>query len=192
MNKQPELTEKTRRTIMESYWKLLMNKEKLSVISVSVAAGVNRSTFYQYFMDMEDLREQAEKQMLEDVKKKISQVFPGGFPMSLKEFAKRYAGILEDEGEKLFYIISTGLNSGFVDKLKDFYSPIFTKIFGLEPDTPNFDYALTFSVSAISGIISKWYQDGKKLSLEELLYNCYWLVSSGVFGFAQMKPFSEA
>ena len=62
----------------------------------------------------------------------------------------------------------------------------------LEADSPNFDYALTFSFSAIGGIISKWYQDGKKLSLEELLYNCYWLVSSGVFGFAQMKPFSEA
>ena len=114
------------------------------------------------------------------------------FVKTLLDFAKRYAGILEDEGEKLFFIISNGLNSGFVEKLKVFYAPIFTKIFGLEPDTPNFDYALTFSISAISGIISKWYQDGKKLSLEELLYNCYWLVSSGVFGFAQMKPFSEA
>lgn len=192
MNKQPELTEKTRRGIIDSYWKLLMNREKLSVISVSGAAGVNRSTFYQYFMDMEDLKDRAEMQMLEDVKKKISQVFPGGFPMSLKEFAKRYAGILEDEGEKLFFAVSNGPNSGFVEKLKDFYAPIFASIFGLEADSPNFDYALTFSFSAIGGIISKWYQDGKKLSLEELLYNCYWLVSSGVFGFAQMKPFSEA
>ena len=192
MNKQPELTDKTRRGIIDAFWKLLMNREKLSVISVSKTAGVNRSTFYQYFLDMEDLRDKAEKQMLEDVKKKISQVFPAGFPMSLKEFAKSYAGILEDEGEKLFYTISTDLNSGFVEKLKDFYAPIFTKLFGLEPDTPNFDYALTFSVSAISGIVSKWYQDGKNLSLEELMYNCYWLVSAGVFGFAQMKPFSEA
>lgn len=192
MNKQPELTDKTRRGIIDAYWKLLMDRKKLSVISVSGAAGVNRSTFYQYFMDIEDLKDKAEMQMLEDVKKKISQVFPGGFPMSLKEFAKRYAGILEDEGEKLFFAVSNGPNSGFVEKLKDFYAPIFASIFGLEADSPNFDYALTFSLSAIGGIISKWYQDGKKLSLEELLYNCYWLVSSGVFGFAQMKPFSEA
>ncbi len=192
MNKQPELTDKTRRGIIDAYWTLLMNREKLSVISVSKASGVNRSTFYQYFLDMEDLRDKAEMQILEDVKKKISQAFPEGFPIGLKEFAKIYAGILEDEGERLFFIISTGLNSSFVDKLKDFYAPIFAKLFGLEPDTPNFDYALTFSVSAISGIVSKWYQDGKKLSLEELLYNCYWLVSAGIFGFAQMKPYSEA
>ena len=98
-------------------------------------------------------------------------VFPKGFPVSLKAFAKTYAGIMEDEGERLFFIISTGLNSSFVEKLKDFYAPIFTKLFGLEPDTPNFDYALTFSVSAISGMVSKWYQDGKRLSLDELLYN---------------------
>lgn len=192
MNKQPELTDKTRRGIIDAYWTLLMNREKLSVISVSKASGVNRSTFYQYFLDMEDLRDKAEMQILEDVKKKISQAFPEGFPIGLKEFAKIYAGILEDEGERLFFIISTGLNSSFVDKLKDFYAPIFAKLFGLAPDTPNVDYALTFSVSAISGIVSKWYQDGKKLSLEELLYNCYWLVSAGIFGFAQMKPYSEA
>ena len=97
MNKQPELTERTRRCIIDAYWKLLMNKEKRSVISVSRAAAVNRSTFYQYFLDMDDLREQAETQMLEDVKEKISVVFPQGFPMSLKDFAIRYASILEDE-----------------------------------------------------------------------------------------------
>ena len=192
MNKQPELTERTRRCIIDAYWKLLIEKEKLSVISVSQAAAVNRSTFYQYFLDMDDLREQAETQMLEDVKEKISVVFPQGFPMSLKDFAIRYASILEDEGERLFYVISTGLNSGFVEKLTEYFSPIFCKLFGLSQDMPNYKCALVFTVSAISGLVSKWYKDGKPVSLDELLYNCYWLVSSGVFGFVQMKPYAEA
>ena len=192
MNKQPELTERTRRCIIDAYWKLLIEKEKLSVISVSRAAAVNRSTFYQYFLDMDDLREQAETQMLEDVKEKISVVFPQGFPMSLKDFAIRYASILEDEGERLFYVSSTGLNSGFVEKLTEYFSPIFCKLFGLSQDMPNYKCALVFTVSAISGLVSKWYKDGKPVSLDELLYNCYWLVSSGVFGFVQMKPYAEA
>ena len=192
MNKQPELTERTRRCIIDAYWKLLIEKEKLSVISVSRAAAVNRSTFYQYFLDMDDLREQAETQMLEDVKEKISVVFPQGFPMSQKDFAIRYASILEDEGERLFYVISTGLNSGFVEKLTEYFSPIFCKLFGLSQDMPNYKCALVFTVSAISGLVSKWYKDGKPVSLDELLYNCYWLVSSGVFGFVQMKPYAEA
>ena len=123
MNKQPELTERTRRCIIDAYWKLLMDKEKLSVISVSRAAAVNRSTVYQYFLDMDDLREQAETQMLEDVKNKISEVFPQGFPVSLKAFAIQYAAILEDEGEKLFFIISSGSNPGFVEKLTEFFRP---------------------------------------------------------------------
>ena len=84
MNKQPELTERTRRCIIDAYWKLLIEKEKLSVISVSRAAAVNRSTFYQYFLDMDDLREQAEIQLLEDVKKKISEVFPTALSSPLK------------------------------------------------------------------------------------------------------------
>lgn len=192
MNKQPELTELTRRRIIDAYWKLLMDKERLSVIRVSRAAAVNRSTFYQYFLDMDDLREQAETQMLEDVKNKITEVFPQGFPMSLKAFAVQYAGILEDVGERLFYVISTGLNSGFAEKLTEFFSPIFCKLFGLSPEAPNYRCALVFTVSAVSGLVSRWYKDGKPTSLDELLYSCYWLVSSGVLGFAQMKPYDEA
>lgn len=192
MNKQPELTERTRRCIIDAYWKLLMEKEKLSVISVSRAATVNRSTFYQYFLDMDDLREQAETQMLEDVKNKITEVFPQGFPVSLKAFAIQYAAILEDEGEKLFFIISSGSNPGFVEKLTEFFSPIFCRLFGLSPEMPGYEYTLAFGVSAISGILAKWYKEGKPVSLDELLYNCYWLVSSGVFGFVQMKPYDEA
>ena len=192
MNKQPELTERTRRCIIDAYWKLLIDKEKLSVISVSRAAAVNRSTFYQYFLDMDDLREQAETQMLEDVKEKISVVFPQGFPMSLKDFAIRYASILEDEGERLFYIISSGFNPSFVEKLTEFFSPIFCRLFGLNPEMDGYEYVLAFGVSAISAILAKWYKDGKPVSLDELLYNCYWLVSSGVFGFVQRKPYDEA
>lgn len=192
MKKQPEVTERTRRCIIDTYWKLLMDQQKLSVISVSAAAAVNRSTFYEYFLDMEDLREKAEIQLLEDVKKKISEVFPFGFPMSLKAFAVQYAEILEDEGEKLFYIISSGSSPGFMEKLTEFFSPIFCRLFGLEPELPGYEYALAFSVSAISGILAKWYKDGKPISLDELLYNCYWLVSSGVSGFVQMKPYDEA
>ncbi len=100
--------------------------------------------------------------------------------------------LTEDEGERLFYVISTGLNSGFVEKLTEYFSPIFCKLFGLSPDMPNYKCALVFTVSAISGLVSKWYKDGKPVSLDELLYNCYWLVSSGVFGFVQMKPYAEA
>ena len=165
MNKQPELTERTRRCIIDAYWKLLIEKEKLSVISVSRAAAVNRSTFYQYFLDMDDLREQAETQMLEDVKNKISEVFPQGFPVSLKAFAIQYAAILEDEGEKLFFIISSGSNPGFVEKLTESFSPIFCRLFGLSPEMPGYEYTLAFGVSAISGILAKWYKDGKPVSL---------------------------
>lgn len=192
MNKQPELTERTRRCIIDAYWKLRIEKEKLSVISVSRAAAVNRSTFYQYFLDMDDLREQAETQLLEDVKKKISEGFPQGFPMSLKDFAIQYAEILEDEGERLFYIISSGFNPSFVEKLTEFFSPIFCRLFGLNPEMAGYEYVLAFGVSAISAILAKWYKDGKPVSLDELLYNCYWLASSGVFGFVQMKPYAEA
>lgn len=192
MNKQPQVTERTRRCIIDTYWKLLMNKEKLSVISVSAAAAVNRSTFYEYFLDMDDLREKAEIQLLEDVKNKISEVFPLGFPMSLKTFAIQYAEILEDEGEKLFYIISSGSNPSFVEKLTEFFSPIFCRLFGLSPEMPGYEYTLAFGVSAISAILAKWYKEDKPVSLDELLYNCYWLVSSGVFGFVQRKPYDEA
>lgn len=53
MNKQPEITEQTRKNIVMAFCRLYEEKpiEKISVKDVIALAGYNRSTFYEYFTD---------------------------------------------------------------------------------------------------------------------------------------------
>jgi len=54
MNKQPEITEQTRKNIIMAFCKLYEEKpiEKISVKEIIALAGYNRSTFYEYFTDI--------------------------------------------------------------------------------------------------------------------------------------------
>ena len=49
MKKQPELTAQTKQTLINTYFSLRQNSEKLSVGAICERAGYNRCTFYRYF-----------------------------------------------------------------------------------------------------------------------------------------------
>jgi hypothetical protein len=66
MKKQPELTAQTKQNLMEAFWQLYCKEgiEKVSVKEITVIAGYNRSTFYEYFTDVYDVLEQIENSLL--------------------------------------------------------------------------------------------------------------------------------
>ena len=68
MRKQPERTERTRQALMDSFWELYRTRkiDKITVQAVTDGAGVYRSTFYEYFLDVYDVLETIERKLLED------------------------------------------------------------------------------------------------------------------------------
>lgn len=65
MNKQPQITDKTRQTFIDAFCLLYSQKplKKITVLEITRKAGYNRSTFYQYFLDINDLLENVEKEL---------------------------------------------------------------------------------------------------------------------------------
>ena len=51
MKKQPELTERTRRNLIDAYFELTNSGEKGTVDQITRKAEYNRCTFYRYFSD---------------------------------------------------------------------------------------------------------------------------------------------
>ena len=74
MKKQPEITEKTRRTFIEVFCELYSQKpiEKISIQEIANKAGYNRSTFYQYFTDIYDLLDSVENDLLNYIKEGLA------------------------------------------------------------------------------------------------------------------------
>lgn len=67
MGKQQERSDKTRQALIDAFCILYSCKplEKITVQEIARKAGYNRSTFYQYFLDVDDLRSYVEQELLD-------------------------------------------------------------------------------------------------------------------------------
>jgi AcrR family transcriptional regulator len=80
MKKQPEITAQTRENLIQAFWGLYRQKkiEHITIKNITTRAGYNRSTFYEYFVDIYDLLNQFEDSLLEYLKEQILDSLDGG------------------------------------------------------------------------------------------------------------------
>lgn len=71
MHKQPEITDATRKRILDVFWKNFetTNIEKITINQLSKAAGIHRSSFYRYFSDIYQVFDQFQDSLLEEIEK---------------------------------------------------------------------------------------------------------------------------
>ncbi|MCC8104316.1 MAG: TetR/AcrR family transcriptional regulator [Clostridiales bacterium] len=76
MKKQSETTKKTRQCFLDAFWSLISEKpiSKIAVNELTRRTSYNRGTFYEYFLDIDDLVANAEADLLEEMKQTILQV----------------------------------------------------------------------------------------------------------------------
>ncbi len=95
MNKQPLITQQTRKNFISSFWELYKNEDfnKITVGNICKLANYNRTTFYRYFNDTNDLLSQLENDIINEIKLGIDK-----YPLNdkgltlegLKKFNKNY------------------------------------------------------------------------------------------------------
>ena len=66
MKKQPEVTAQTKENLTEAFWQIYSEKgiDKTTVKEITMRAGYNRGTFYEYFTDVYDVLEQIENSLM--------------------------------------------------------------------------------------------------------------------------------
>ena len=112
MNKQPEVTAKTKQNLIDSFWKLYCERkiEKISVKEITSKAGYNRGTFYEYFTDVYDVLEQIENSLLPGIDELPPTSMPSketglsinSFVKLYQEYSKYYVVLLGDNGDPSF------------------------------------------------------------------------------------------
>lgn len=113
MGKNTVIAERTRANLIQAFWSCFEKAplEELTVKSITQIAGYNRSTFYIYFDNMDDLMEQAEDELLERLKNVINETVAAGFsePAVLEalvrmdsEFGKELQALLGPWGDLRF------------------------------------------------------------------------------------------
>lgn len=170
MKKQPEATEKTRRKILEAFCVIYekMPLEKIYVKDIIGLAGYNRSTFYQYFGDINMLLNDLENDVIQAIRLKMDE---------RKDTAEQLMGFFEEKELYLKALLGPYGSIHFIDRLK--------QELNMEPPEVREEIKpyIVESYAAITvSLFRLWLARGKELSREELFYLIHTLYHSGYNG----------
>ena len=193
MKKHPEVTMATKEKIRNSFWQLYCENgiSTVSVCQVAKKAGVNRSTFYQYFIDIYDVLEQIENSLLDDLTEDLKNEINKGLPNSLKDLSVNSAHIFAKYSDYLVHLLGYNGDPRFSKKLQGVFLPLIKNVIGLDESEQYFEYIVTFSFSSIINMLTHWYESGQKLTYEELTNVMQSLIATGVLGLTNKKLFKE-
>lgn len=177
MKKQPEITEKTKDAFVTAFCQLYAQKpiDKITIKEITLNAGYNRSTFYQYFSDVYDLLEYIENDLLKSMIKSLETTHNSGFSPDLN----RLIEFLSDKEIYLKALLSDYGSMHFISKIKaTLPHDILHRAFpGLEYIAP---YLFEFHLSTTLSLFRTWLHNGKDISAKELCELIHELYTRGV------------
>ncbi|MCD7858578.1 MAG: TetR/AcrR family transcriptional regulator [Firmicutes bacterium] len=179
MKKQPAITEKTRQSFVTAFWALMREKpvSKIAVSELTRVAGYNRSTFYEYFLDTEDLLAYAEEQLLEQMKRVIAQIPPKD---NSPEAA--FGAVFAAMNEEMYLLIGPNGDPSFLSRVRQELVPLIRTYFSIPENVPNFDYLICYVNAALFGLLQHWNRNGRDLSMEQFSGLMQNLVLHGLLG----------
>lgn len=163
--KQDKRTEQTKQILKEAFCRLFVRKpiNKISITELCRLAGYNRSTFYQYYLNLDDILLEVENEALDYIKEKRSMLNSNDSNfitelMALYEERQIYmeAMLGEYSTPRFFNSIISLVTSNIED-------------FDLDSNDPHFPYLVEFRYRGALSIFQLWIRRNRDLELEDLL-----------------------
>ena len=168
MRKQPEVTEATQKAFIDAFCILSREKpiEKITIKDITLKAGYNRCTFYQYFKDVYDLLDHIENMVLSHIKENFQKdITQDNFNAS---FFEAFTRIHLEQAAYFDLLLNSANRTRFADKLMTDVLPIFMERFQLPQEHPHAEYLASMYFATVVAAISRWIQEGRTLPLEDL------------------------
>lgn len=170
MKNNKEIIPNTKQDLIDAFWYLYCNKriEKITIKEITLKAGYNRSTFYEYFIDIYDVLEQIESSLIPNINElPPTTILNKNFEIPIDVFLKLY-----EKNEK-YYSVLLGDNGdpAFSSKLKNSIKPMLkeTLVTKVKLNDVEFDFILEYILSSMISVMSYWLKNNKILSAEKLI-----------------------
>ncbi|NQX71553.1 TetR/AcrR family transcriptional regulator [Paenibacillus alba] len=177
MNKQPEITDKTRQTFINVFCDLYSQKpiEKISIQEIANQSGYNRSTFYQYFTDIYELLDCVEERVLKSINEEMA-----GREFSTHTLQDALQCLENAEEISVLKALLGDYGSvHFVERLKR-EIPFERLIVDFPTNDVLAPYIIEFYISTLISMFRLWIRNGKDLSSEELVKLVDSLFANGI------------
>ena len=188
--KHQEMREATSRAIMDAFWSLYRDLpvEKITVKAICEKAGCNRSTFYEYYTDSYSVLEAIEEELLDYVRRKLTEELPASLANSFPEIRldtenlTPLSNMYTEKGE--YFSILTGEKGDpyFQYKYKQTVKKLLTQM--LDDPAKKFDLSASivaeFTASALIGAFNCWYPHREEYPAEKYALLLVSLLTNGV------------
>ncbi len=170
MSKLSSSASQTRQNIKEAFWCLYKEKKigKITISEICSIAGYNRSTFYVYFQDIYDVLDAVESELISmDEFKEIiinNLINDDHFDKALLELL----ALFEKCDDYFSVLLGKNGDMRFREKLLTQLSPAFSDFSPLGFNKKE-QYALEYQNAAMILTITKWYENGKDISVQDLI-----------------------
>lgn len=172
MKKQPQVTDATRKSIVDAFWRIYQHKriDHITVREIASEANVHRSTFYRYFEDVYDLLNRFEEELLTEI---YGALQGKRVPMELVEALSAFA-------ERICHLTGTSGDSEFRKKLEEKIKPIFLSMVNVPADSPVTGYLFTFAVSTILTNLHYWNEHRELFTIQQVAEMSLSVVGGGL------------
>ena len=187
MKKQPEITDATRKNILDAFWSVYQQKpiDRITIKDISDTAHVHRSTFYRYFTDVYDLLNQFEQQILDEIKDTLERAHNIQEVTDLLSHAGVTVGILKEYAPSIYHLTSPNGDSRFRSKLYKLMYVYFSRFpFSMEHSSEA-EYLFNFIFTNILANLNFWYAHRDKYTLEQIVEYTKLLVGDGLANYVQ-------
>ena len=165
MNKQPEVTEQTRKNLIAACFDLIKEQGKATVNEITKAAGYNRCTFYRYFTDTRQLLDSVEDEICENLGNAIRQAASN----STEETMDAFATVYTTYGSYISVLLGEHGDSVFRTKMRKIAEPAVIKHFNISAENEAEAALKTeYVISAALGTIVRWYDLDMPISTRKL------------------------
>jgi AcrR family transcriptional regulator len=182
-NKQPEVTARTRNALMDAFWEVYSAApdERVTAQAVVRRAGLNRSTFYEYFTCADEVLEAWEDRLIAAVEEMAAMRLRAGLAGDLTSEA---AGLYESHSERVVVLLGRHGNARFARRLRDTLLPPLREALGLDEADPLAGYVAEFSMAGQIAVLTRWHESGRRIPLTDLIAMMQRMITGALRSFA--------
>ncbi len=184
MKKNPEQTERTRQNIITAFWTLAQKNglHNVTISDLMKKAGYNRGTFYVYFFDMNDLLEQAQEDIIKELKSKMQDTIKNLNVLDFEMLANKMVDTFTSYDDKLYLLLGSNGDSKFISKVRNEMAEMFSTLFNMKENDQTKEYIIVFITSAFVGVLTHWHESGKQMEYKKLAKIIQTLATKGLSG----------
>jgi AcrR family transcriptional regulator len=173
MKKNSDKTELTQQNLQEAFWALYAKQsiDKITVKGICNLAGYNRSTFYQYYMDVYDVLHKIENRLLEEINEFVLQFMRDAGNLNASLAIQAVFELFERLNQYVAVLFGSHGDVGFTGKVSVNLKPLWIKYFLPKSNysPKEVDLLLEYCISGLLSMYQKWFFDHNGISVERII-----------------------